>query len=238
MDYAYRPQNTGYRYRGLAVVAAVHGLLGWVLVSGTARQGLEILKRPLEAVVIQEVFIPPPPPPPPPPKEIKPPEVKPPKVEAPAPPPFVPPPEVRAATPAPAAPAITATPAPPAASPAIATPVPLAPAAPVIATPAPVSPPAPAPAPPVARTGPRQEFGVVCPTQVEPTYPREARKAGTEGVVLVELMVKDGAIAEKDIKFLSGPRIFYSAVRAALLQYKCTGESAEVVRQEFKFRID
>jgi peptidoglycan-associated lipoprotein len=52
---------------GWGVVAAVHAVIGWALVTGTARKGFEILKKPMEAAVIQEVIIPPPPPPPPPP---------------------------------------------------------------------------------------------------------------------------------------------------------------------------
>src|SRR4051794_23390508 len=74
---------------GWAVVILVHAIVLWALITGTARDALKIIKKPMEAAVTQEVIIPPPPPPPPP-KEI----VKPvlPKVEAP-PPPFVPPPE-------------------------------------------------------------------------------------------------------------------------------------------------
>jgi protein TonB len=43
---------------GWAVVVLVHIFVGWALVSGTAPQGLEIIKKPLEAAVIQEVIIP------------------------------------------------------------------------------------------------------------------------------------------------------------------------------------
>ena len=63
---------------------AVHVVVGYVLVSGLARQGLTLLKKPLEAVLIQEVIIPPPPPtppPPPPPKKLEP-LPEPPKVQA------------------------------------------------------------------------------------------------------------------------------------------------------------
>ena len=72
---------------GWALVILIHVAALWALVSGTARKGLEILKKPMEAAVIQEVIIPPPPPPPP--KQIKPPEPQAPRTEAP-PPPFVP----------------------------------------------------------------------------------------------------------------------------------------------------
>ena len=33
----------------------VHVVVAWALISGTARRGLEIIKKPLEAAVIQEV---------------------------------------------------------------------------------------------------------------------------------------------------------------------------------------
>ena len=62
MDYRYQASDPAVRYRGLAIVAVLHIFLAWALISGTARKGLEILKKPLEAVVIQEVIIPPPPP--------------------------------------------------------------------------------------------------------------------------------------------------------------------------------
>lgn len=67
------------RFTGWALVVAIHALALWALVSGTARKGLELLKKPLEAAVIQEVIIPPPPPPP---KPIKPPEPQAPRTEA------------------------------------------------------------------------------------------------------------------------------------------------------------
>ena len=43
--YSYQPHDPSRRYRGLAVVAGLHVLLAWALVSGTARKGFEILKK-------------------------------------------------------------------------------------------------------------------------------------------------------------------------------------------------
>ena len=106
---AYHPKNSARRYKGIAIVVVLHVLLVWGIVSGTARNALVSLKKPLEAVVIQEVIIPPPPPPPAPPKVVQ--QVAAPKIDAP-PPPFVPPPDI---TP-PAvsqAPAIVSAPTPP-----------------------------------------------------------------------------------------------------------------------------
>ena len=198
---------------GWGVVVAVHILVLWALVTGTARKGLEIIKKPLEPTVNQEVIIPPPPPAPP--KEIKPPEPKQPKVQAP-PPPFIPPPEVT--PPTTSAPAIQSVQTPP-------------PAPPVIAPPPP-----PAPAPPAAPAG-RQEMGVACPTQVKPEMPRAAIKDGTEGVVKAQAVIRDGGV--KEVTILSGPRVFHTAVRNAMLQYRCISGSSDIIAtQEFVFKIE
>ena len=215
-QYTYRPTDSGRKYRGLTIVAALHILLAWAVISGAGKKGLDIIKKPLQAVVIQEVIIPPPPPPPPPPvKEIKPPEVKTPKIEAPPPPPFVPPPEV--APQQTAAPAMASTASPP-------------PVAAVIAPPVEAAVPAkPAPS--------RSDIRVACPTQVEPEMPKRALQDGTSGTVRAQALVKDGAVRE--VTILSGPRVFHAAVKAAMMQYKCIGGSGEVVAtQEFNFKIE
>ena len=208
----YQSSDPTRRTVGWAVVIAVHALVGWALVTGTARKGLELLKKPMEAAVIQEVIIPPPPPP----KEIQKPDVKTPKLEAP-PPPFVPPPEV--AAPVTTAPAIQAVTTPPV-------------TAPVIAPPPPPPPPAP-PAPQVAR----REIGVACPTQVPPDMPRQAIRDGTEGVVKAQALIRDGTVRE--VTILSGPRVFHAAVRNAMLQYRCVSSAGDVLAvQEFAFKIE
>jgi protein TonB len=197
---------------GWVVVALVHIVVGWALISGTARRGLEIIKKPLEAAVIQEVIIPPPPPPPP--KEIKPPEPKVTKVEAP-PPPYVPPPEVT--PPSTSAPSIQSVQTPP----------------PVMA---PIAPPPPPAAPAAAPAG-RQEMGVACPTQVRPEMPRQAIKEGTTGVVKAQALIRDGAVRE--VTILSGPRVFHNAVRGAMMQYRCISGSGDIIAtQEFDFKIE
>lgn len=199
------------RMIGWGVVIVVHIFVLWALITGTARKGLEIIKKPLEAAVIQEVIIPPPPPPPP--KEIKPPEPKTPKVEAP-PPPFVPPPEIT--PPVTSAPAIQSVQTPP-------------------PTPAVIAPPPP-PAPPAAPTG-RQEIGVACPTQVKPEMSRQAIKEGAEGVVKAQVLIRDGAVRE--VTIISGPRVFHAAVRAAMMQYRCVSGSGDILAtQEFVFKIE
>ncbi|MFO1264964.1 MAG: energy transducer TonB [Rhodoferax sp.] len=206
----YKPKDPSRRFKGIAMVVALHLVLGWAIVSGTAKNALVALKKPLEAVVIQEVIIPPPPPPPP--KQIKPPEA--PKVEAP-PPPFVPPPDVPTPVES-TAPVIQSVAAPP-------------PTPAVIAPPAPPAPPKPAPN--------RNDIRVACPNQVAPEMPRKALQDGSEGVVKAQVVIKDGAV--RDVTILSGPRVFHAAVKAAMMQYKCTADANEIVAtQEFVFKIE
>lgn len=214
--HGYGYQDPSRRLKGIVVVVVVHALIGYALVSGMAREGLNLIKKPLEAVVIQEVIIPPPPPPPPP-KKIEVPKVAP-KPEAP-PPPYVPPPDV--------APAVTST-----APSIVATTTP--PPEPVVIAPPPPPPPPPAP----VVTGPkRTSMGLACPTQVAPEMPRRALKDGIEGVVKAQARIKDGVV--KEVTILSGPRVFHEAVREAMLQYKCTQDAGEVIAvQEFNFKME
>ena len=210
---SYGTHDPSSRVKGIVIVVALHVLIGYALVSGMARKGLDLIKKPLEAVVIQEVIIPPPPPPPP--KKVEPPKELP-KVQAP-PPPFVPPPDV----PPPVvstAPVIVATHTPP-------------PAPAVIAPP---PPPAPVGAPP----GPKRvAIGLICPTQVPPEMPRRAIKDGTEGVVKVQILVKNGTVQE--VIILSGPKVFHEAVKAAVQHYKCVEDGPDVVAtQEFSFKLE
>ena len=213
MDYRFESRDPSRRLKGLVIVIALHAFLGYALVSGMARKGLNFIKKPLEAVVIQEVIIPPPPPPPPPKKIEKPKEIV--KVEAP-PPPYVPPPDV--------APQVTSN------APVIQS-TQVVPTAPIV-----IAPPPP-PAAPVAIGPKRTTIGLACPTQVPPEMPRKALQDGTEGVVKAQIHIKGGNIL--DVTILSGPRVFHAAVRAAMLQYKCVTDGADVIAtQEFNFKLE
>ena len=212
----FRGTDPKRRAAGWGVVIAVHAFIGWALITGTARKGFEILKKPLEAAVIQEVIIPPPPPPPPPPpKKIEPPKPESPKVVAP--PPYVPPPDV-AAPPSQSAVAVQSMSTPPITAPVIAPPPP------------PAAPPAPA--------GPaKQDMGVACPTQVKPEMPRKALQEGAEGIVKAQALIRDGMV--RQVTILSGPRVYHAAVRDAMMQYRCVSGPGEVLAtQEFVFKID
>jgi protein TonB len=206
----YRTADPSRRFRGIAIALAVHILLAWLLISGTARKGFELLNKPMQAVVIQDVVVAPPPPPP---KMVVPPKAQ---TVPTQPPPFIPVAEVPIT--APAVFAVEATPVMHEAPPPAAAPVNVA-----------AAPPAPAP---VAKL----DMAIVCPTQVAPEMPRRALIDGTQGVVKAQVRIADGAVRE--VTFLSGPRIFYAAVRAAMLQYKCTREGIEVVAtQDFNFKL-
>jgi protein TonB len=205
----YGQKDPTRRIIGWVIVAIVHAIVLYGLITGTTMNALKIIKKPLEAAVIQEVIIPPPPPPPPP-KEIVKPQT--PKVEAP-PPPFVPPPEV---TPPVTAPAITSIQTPP-------------PSPPVIAPPPP-------PAAPPAPSG-RQDMTVACPTQAKPVMPPQAVRSGTTGTVTAQATIRDGHVV--DVQILSGPRVFHNAVREAMMQYKCISGSGDIIAtQAFDFKLE
>lgn len=206
------------RATGLMVVVLVHLLVGWALVSGLGGQVIEVIKKPLQATLVEEVKVPePPPPPPPPPKEI----VKAQAPSKPTPPAFVPKPEVAVATPtAPVISAVANTP--PAEPPVIA---PAAPPAPVVVAAAPA-------APAVA------DIGVACPKQVQPDVPQKAVDDGVSGTVKAELRIKGGKVI--DVRILSGPRIFHAAVRSAVMRYECavSGDAEVVATQNFSFKVE
>jgi protein TonB len=212
MGSSFGQQNSSRRIKGMLVVLLVHVLIGYALVTGTARQGLNLIKKPLEVVLIQEVTLPPPPQLPPRPERVKPPEIQAPKLPAPL--PFVPQPD------APVMPA-----------PEIATALQPPPKQTVIEPP-PSAPPAPVPVPQASRT----EMAIACPIQLPPAMPIRALRDGMQGVVRAQALIRDGAV--KEVTILSGPPVFHQAVRAAMLQYQCTRTSVEVIAvQEFNFRI-
>lgn len=79
------------------------------------------------------------------------------------------------------------------------------------------------------------DIASLCPTQVRPEMPRKALQDGVEGTVQAQAVIRNGVV--KEVTILSGPRVFHTAVREAMLQYKCAADGAEVVApQEFVFR--
>jgi protein TonB len=114
MIVAQQPRDPAKQFVGISVVILLHVLLTYALLSGLARKVVDVLKKPLEVNIVEELKALPPPPKslPPPPKVVPPPA-------------FVPPPEVHVEAPlqqntvvattavAPPEPAPVAKPAPP-----------------------------------------------------------------------------------------------------------------------------
>jgi len=91
MDYAQQQRDPTKHMVGITIVALLHVLIIYALVTGLARKVVDVIKKPIETKILEEQKPPPPPetPPPPPPKLATPP------------PPFIPPPEVQIAAPPP-----------------------------------------------------------------------------------------------------------------------------------------
>ncbi len=203
MDFSDQDSGVNRRATGFAVAVLVHLAIGYALVSGLARQVVEVIKQPLETKIIEDVKPPPPKPPPPLPP--------PPKMTAP-PPPFVPPPEIQIATPPPpnVISAVTAKPPPPA---------PFVPAAPAPPAPAPVkaapppAPPAPAAPPP---SYPASIDSKTCSNSDE-FYPRQSRQLNETGTVVLRFVVEaNGSLSSVDVEKSSGYRRLDQAARKLL----------------------
>ena len=198
-----KAQSRG-RGTGLAIVAGIHVLFGWALVSGLAQHVVDAVRKPIDMAIIAET----PPPPPPPPKVEK--IVDRPKAATP-PPAYVPPPEVVPA-PAPAAPTIVATAAEP-------------PPAPVVAAP---PAPAPVPAPPAVV---KQEISLACPgyQSVLASMLEDAiDRVGIAGTLHTRLTIRGGQVT--DVAVLSGPKEYAKYVQSAVKRMKCSAGGAEEVQ--------
>jgi len=215
MDYARQQRDPGRHMVGIGFVILIHVLVIWALISGLGQNVIQIIKKPLNATIIEEVKLPPPPPPPPPPpkKIVEPPKVPPP-IDTYVPPPDVPPPVTQSA------PVITqVAPTPP-------------PEQYVIQPPPVVAPPAP-PKPAVRR-------GIVRVSGDDPSYPREAIRAGvSKGRVVARLSIDEqGKVTDVNI-VTSEPRgVFDKVVRAALEGWKFKAEGEKYVGEvEINFTL-
>jgi protein TonB len=185
---------------GLIFVVGFHALLGWLIFSGV---GQKFVKAVVPASIVEVVIPPEPPPPPPPPEPVKPQ----PKQDIPPPPNYVPPPEVT--------PTATTT----------------APVVESVPTPPPVQTYVPAPpAPPVQRpVGPRG-FGAItnrreCAAAFQASFPREARRAGTEGTVTLAIRVgPDGKAISVEVADANPRRVFDRAAMGVINSGACRFE--------------
>ena len=227
----------------LVLVALLHLAIFWALQNGLAQKTFTVVKKAVEAKLIEEVkpkLEQPPPPPPAPPA---------PKIEKALPPPaqksIVPIPEVR--PPPTAVPAITAAPEPPA------PPTPTAPVptpTPVAAPPAPVAAP-PTPAPPNSavtaplKTGIKTGAKDVSGSCEPPDYPSISRRNEEEGTVVVAFLIaEDGRVVNSKIKSSSGFNRLDEAARAAFSKCKfrpATSDGQPVQGEAtvaYRFRLD
>jgi protein TonB len=202
----YRPGGGANRGTGLLVVVLLHVLVAWLLASGLAHKAVQLVKKPLEAVIITE-----PPPPPPPPKIEKIKEVR--KIELPPPPAYVPPPDITPVVPPPA-PVIQAVQAEP-------------PKAPVVIAP---------PPPPVVVEAPKpavvkQEISVACPgyqAVLAQALEEAIDRVGINGTVHTLIKIRGSQVV--DVATLSGPKEYYKYVQAAVKRMRCTAGGADEVQ--------
>ena len=204
MDFSDRQQEPGKKFLGIGLVIAFHVVLVYALVNGLGTKLVEIVQKPLETKIVEEVKPPPPPPdtpPPPPPKLLAPP------------PPFIPPPEVQVQPQVQPQNTISAVSN-------------VKPENPVFAKTQ-----AAAPAEPAKATGPVTVPGVIdfnvpgC----KPEYPRASlRNEETGTVVLSVLIGADGSVADVKIDKSSGFRGLDNAVRTQLMSGACKNKPGTV----------
>lgn len=217
MDFAQQQRNPAKHLLGISIVIALHLLLAYALKNGLAHKILQVIQKPLETKIIEEVKPPPPPETPPPP---------PPKMDVPPPPSFIPPPEVQV-TPPPTPPqnAITATTTVKPETTQIAPVVATAPAAP----PAPSAPAAP-PAPPTARglCANAQDMATSSRAKFEKLAAEEGIAEGSTIEIRVEFVISpSGEIKSPKIVRSSNPALNSLALQV-VKRFGCRGQAADV----------
>lgn len=211
MDFARRQRDPKRHIVGLTFVVLLHAIVIYGLMTGLARQAVEVIKKPVSATIVEEIKKPPPPPPPPPKKIEVPKAAAPPPIQQ----PYVPPPDIPTPPMQIEAPTITAvTPTEPVA------PYVIAPPPPPHVVEAPPAPPAP-PKPAVRR-------GVVPISREDPVYPRAAIRAGIDkGRVVARLDIDEqGNVTRVNIVSAEPRRgVFDQAVIEALQNWKFRAEN-------------
>lgn len=218
MDYAQSQRNPAKHVVGFSIVVLLHVALVYAIMTGLARRVVDVIKKPLETQIIEEIKPPPPPPPlqmPPPPKFVAPP------------PPYIPPPEVQVNVPPPPNAIATTTNVVPVEAP------PIAAVAPAPAPPAPAAPPA---APQSARNA--------CPnyskTMGEIAFPRDAVKAGLDRGEAVIRFTVSASGEVKDITTVSQTnRVFGRAASSIVAEFKCIGQGRDLIYEvPFSYKMD
>lgn len=217
MDFAQQQRNPTKHIAGITFVILLHILIVYALLNGLARKVVEVIQKPIETKIIEEVKPPPPdiPPPPPPPKMVAPP------------PPFIPPPEVQIQQPPPPQQTITAVTNTPPPEPVPFVPAP--PAPPVEAAPAP-----PAPAPTV---------GVACPNvrtiAGQISYPAKAQREGIKSAnVIVQFIIGPNGEIKNPTIVKSSNKLFNNAATEGVNLLKCIGQGRDIpIQWEIAFTL-
>jgi protein TonB len=212
MDYARQQRDPGRHAIGIVFVVLVHALVIYALMTGLARQAIEVIKKPLNATIIEELKLPPPPPPPP--KKI----IEAPKVQAPV-QPYVPPPDI---------------PVPTTTESVISAPSAVVPVEPHVIAPPVVAPPPP-PKPAIRRGVGSQRIG-----GDNPDFPKAAIREGIEKARVVARLNVDenGNVTDVIIISADPAKHFDRAVVAALKTWKFRGEGEKWVGEvEINFKL-
>ena len=223
MDFSDRQQEPGKKFVGLGLVIIFHVVLIYALLNGLGTKIVQIIQKPLEAKIVDEVKPPPPPPdipPPPPPKLLAPP------------PPFIPPPEVQVQQQVPQQNTIAAVSN-------------VKPDNPVFAKTQAVAP----ETPKAAAVGPVTVAGVIDfnAEGCKPVYPRASLRNEEAGTVVMSVLIgADGSVSEVKIDKSSGFRGLDNAVRAQLMSGSCKNKPGTVdgkpqqtwTKVQYVWRID
>ncbi|CAE6729630.1 energy transducer TonB [Paraburkholderia haematera] len=211
MKFAAQRHNSASRFSGIGFVALLHVVLIYVLVNGLASKVYEVIRKPIETRVVEEVKPPQP----------KPAIVLPPPPKFAPPPPFIPPPEVAVPvqSPQPVVAQRSATPQPQAA------PMP----APVVA------------AAPSHTVHTEVGVVCPNSQQVRQSmqYPREAQRNNITGDVLVEFVV-DAHGNMQDVQVVkSADPVLDRAAANAVKQFNCVSQGEDVrVKVPFSFNLN
>ncbi|MEX3845439.1 energy transducer TonB [Paraburkholderia sp. BR10882] len=215
-QYGARAGSPVRRYAGIGFVLLLHIIFIWALMNGLATRVVQIIQKPVEVRIIEQVkpVVPPPVP------VVK---LAPPKPVPPRPRPFVPRPEV----------VVTPPPAPVISHQAAPIPTPVAP------PPAPLAPvEAPAPAKPVSH-----EAGVVCPNsdavRRSMVYPQEAQDNNITGDVVISFVVDtQGHVTDEKVEQAADP-VLNRAAFNTVKKFNCVSQGEAVrVRVPFSFNLN
>jgi protein TonB len=195
MDFARQQRDPTRHVIGIVFVVLVHALVIYALMTGLARKAIEVIKKPLNATIIEEIKAPPPPPPPP--KKI----IEPPKAQ-PVLQPYVPPPDIPVPTPQ--------------TEPVISAPTTVVPTEPVVIAPPPVVE-APKPAIRQGVSCPKRDT----PTFPREAIKAHVEKGRVNAVLTID---EKGNVVDVRIVTSDPPRVFERAVRDTLTEWKCVAD--------------